>query len=279
MSVDPQYACDSEFVKLLSRRNDVDLTIAALEIARDAQPELDFQPTLDWIAARGTELRGPVTRAASDVEALDLLARCLAGTYGIIGRTEAYDHAESSFLNRVIETGCGIPISLSLLYAAVGKQVGLDLKPVAAPMHFLTCYESVEGTLYVDAFSRGRILTKPQCLRWLGQMTGQPRSLLRSTLEEVSPRAVVIRMLNNLKALYLRQQNWSAAWPVQHRLAALQPADYRERRDFAVISMNANRPGHAIELFESCMRTCPTDEKPQLKRQLAEAYSRQSLLN
>jgi regulator of sirC expression with transglutaminase-like and TPR domain len=110
-------------------------------------------------------------------------------------------------------------------------------------------------------------------------MTDQPRAALRASLDEASPRAVVIRMLNNLKALYLRQQNWAAAWPVQHRLAALQPADYRERRDFAVISMNANRPGQAIELFESCMRTCPTNEKPQLKRQLAEAYSRQSLLN
>ena len=279
MSVDPHYACDSEFVKLLSRRSDVDLALAALELARDAYPDLDVRRTLDWIAARGGELVAPVARTSGETDALMVLSEGLVEGYGLFGTPDAFEHADSSFLHRVIETGRGIPISLSLLYCAVAKMAGLDLRPVAAPMHFLCRYESLEGPLYVDAFSRGRILTERECLKWLGQITGQSPGLLRKSLDEASPRKVVLRMLNNLKALYTRQENWSAAWTVQHRLTALQPAAYQERHDLALISMRADRPGQAIEMLESCMQACPSSEKPQLKRQLAEAYSRQSLLN
>ena len=50
MSLDATFPCDSEFVKLLGRRSDVDLTLIALELTRDAYPHLEFRPTLDWIA-------------------------------------------------------------------------------------------------------------------------------------------------------------------------------------------------------------------------------------
>jgi len=96
---------------------------------------------------------------------------------------------------------------------------------------------------------------------------------VRSSLKPAGSRTIVIRMLNNLKALYVRQENWPAAWMVQHRLTALAPCSYQERRDLALISLRANRPGHAIDLLHSCLRTCPTDEKPALERHLQEASS------
>jgi regulator of sirC expression with transglutaminase-like and TPR domain len=80
-------------------------------------------------------------------------------------------------------------------------------------------------------------------------------------------------MLNNLKVLYARQSNWSAAWMVQHRLTALQPSSYCERRDLALISLHANRPGPALDLLRSCLRNCPEDEKPTLEHHLQEASS------
>jgi len=60
---------------------------------------------------------------------------------------------------------------------------------------------------------------------------------------------------------------------VQHRLTALAPCSYQERRDLALISIRANRPGHAVDLLRSCLRTCSTDEKPALERHLQEASS------
>src|SRR5262249_42463266 len=148
------FAQDAEFKKLLGRQDDaVDLTVAALELARDAYRGIEFAPVLDWIASRGQELRGPVARAGSDEALLGELSACLAGKYGISGTSEIYEEADGSFLNRVIERKTGIPISLSVLYMAVAEQAGIALRGVAAPAHFLTCYETFDKPLFLDAFA------------------------------------------------------------------------------------------------------------------------------
>ena len=111
-----EFARDREFVKLLGRRDDeVDLTVAALELARDAEPDLDFAPTLDWCDARAGELAGPIARAGNDQKILEALTECLAVRHGLTGDPTAYDSPDGSYLPKVIETGKGIPISLSLV--------------------------------------------------------------------------------------------------------------------------------------------------------------------
>lgn len=271
MFPDSHFECDAEFLKLMTRRADVDLTAAALELARDAHPRLDFRQTFDWLDDRVRELSGPVARAKTETEALQHLSHCLAEVHGIFGDRCCYERPDSSYLNRVIETRRGIPISLSVLYMAVAERLGLELKGVCAPMHFLTRYESLDGVLFIDAFSHGRILTYRECTDWLRSLCHAPPSHLERALQPATPRDIVIRMLNNLKALYVQQENWGAAWKVQHRLAALKPSSYQERRDLALISLQSNHPGPAIDLLQSCLRTCPSHDKDVLEGHLAEA--------
>jgi regulator of sirC expression with transglutaminase-like and TPR domain len=273
MTAEPAYACDSEFLKLLTRRGDVDLTVVALELARDAYPGLDFRPVLDWLDDCAGQLSGAIARARCESESLRLLSECLAERRGIFGDDDCYECPDSSYLHRVIETGRGLPITLSLLYMAVADRVGIDLRGVSAPKHFLTRYESEAGTLFLDAFSRGRVLSRNECTKWLSKSVGLRRSDLRAALKPVGARPIVIRMLNNLKVLYARKSKWHNAWMVQHRLTALQPGSYQERRDLALISLHANRPGHALDLLRSCLRNCPASEKETLEHHLQEASS------
>lgn len=279
MAFDPAYRCDGEFLKLLTRRPDVDLVAAALEIARDADPDLDAAAVERWIDERAAEVRGPVARAESEAEALAELGRCIHGVHGVTGGCQAYETADGSYLHKVIENRTGIPISLSALYIAVAGRVGLDLKGVASPRHFLTRYESADGPLFVDAYHGGRVLTLDECLRFLTGVTSFPGELVSSCLAPCDSRSIVIRMLNNLKALYAKRGEWAAAWHVQHRLVALQPAVYDERRDLAVIALKAGRPGCAVDLLNSCLASGPDEERAELREQLRAARSQLCRLN
>jgi len=279
MSLKNDFTCDTEFVKLLTRRNDVDLTIAALELARDAYPDLDFQETVSWIEEKSREFSGRITRQKNELGMLQELGRFLAEEQGIYGDHNCYQRAECSFLNRVIETGRGIPISLSVLYMAVGERLGIVLRGISAPAHFLVRYESIEGPLFVDPFSRGRILTPRQCKNWLRTLTGLSDQSIKSALKPVEPRAVIIRMLNNLKKLYCVQENWSAAWVIQHRLTLLQPASFLQRKDLAYISLRANRPGQAIDMLHSCLQSCPNEDREHLEVLLNRAREQLTLWN
>jgi len=269
------FPADNEFLKLLGRQEDqVDLTIAALELARDAYPGLPFEPTLEWIEGRAAELRGPMTRAGSDEAILGELSECLALHHGITGSREIFEHADGSFLNRVIEQKTGIPISLSVLYMAVAKAAGIELLGVGAPGHFLTRYETFDAPLFVDAFAGGTILTYAECTRRLETAQGVPHDEVRQAIEPVGPRLIIIRMLNNLKTLYAKQEEWKACWQAQHRLLALQPSVYGQRRDWAVISLKAGRLGPALEMLESCLQTCPAEDKAFLEQQKREAHGK-----
>jgi regulator of sirC expression with transglutaminase-like and TPR domain len=269
------FSSDDEFTKFLGRRDDqVNLTAAALELARDAYPNLTFQPVFDWIAARAAELQGPVARASSEEQILAELAECLAVKQGITGSSEIYEQADGSFLNRVIELKTGIPISLSVLYMAVAEVTGVALQGVGAPGHFLTRLDTLHKPLFLDPYAGGSVLTYDECVERFMTDQGLDRRGIRRALEPVGPRVVIIRMLNNLKTLYAKQEDWRPCWHVQHRLLALQPADYSQRRDWAVISIRAGRAGAALEMLEACLKTCPADEREFLEQQLAAAHGK-----
>ena len=279
MIVDTDFSRDLEFSKLLGRRSDIDLTRVALELARDAQPKLDFEHTLTWIDKRAAELRNHILKVRTDREMLRELVRCLAGTHGLHGDKLAFQRAECSYINRVIETGVGIPISLSVVYVAVAQAAGMELMGVAAPMHFLTRFDTVQGPLFVDAFYEGQVLSYDDCLEWIESMSGLSSDEIERSLEPARPRDVVIRMLNNLKALHISQEEWEQAWRVQLRLYALYTQAYEQRRDLALIASKTNRPGVAVDLLQTCLKDCSPGDRTTILNHLRIAENNLSRWN
>jgi regulator of sirC expression with transglutaminase-like and TPR domain len=278
MQTEPDYANDVEFRKLVVRQSDVDLTRVALELARDAYPDLDLSEPLEWIEERAEELK-PGLAARDDLETLLAMSECLSEQYGLAGSPEAYEAPDSSYLQKVIETGRGIPISLSVIYMAVAEELELPLAGVSAPMHFLARLETSQGAMFVDAYSRGKVLTLSECVDWLQRLTHMPEGQILASLEPVGPRAIIVRMLNNLKVIYVKREDWQAAWKVQHRLATLQSSSYHERRDLGIISLHAGRYSLAVDVLTACQAKCPPEEQEILEGHLKEAHRQLSEWN
>jgi regulator of sirC expression with transglutaminase-like and TPR domain len=255
------FAEDTEFRKLLTFQGDVDLVRAALELARDSNPLLQFDETLAALDGMADVLRPIVARLRSDVEALERVCEALTSQFGFGGDQACYDHADSSYFDRVVATGRGIPITLSLVYVAIGERVGLPLVGVATPGHFLCRFEGAASPLFVDAFRQGRILDPDECIDWIASISGFPIDAIRPTLEPASPRAIITRMLHNLKALHLRQSHWDAAERVISRLLALKPSSFVDRRDLATVSLMQRRPGKAIDLLENSLSKVGDEER------------------
>ncbi len=262
---------DQQFMRMVRRETDVDLVTAALEIARDGQKDLDFAPTHARLQRSIARLTHPVTQAGSDVEELKMLVRHMTEELNLRGDDDCMSDPEASYLNRVLETGRGIPISLSLVYLNVANELGIPLEPIAAPSHFLTRLPTDSGNLYVDAFNHGRIMDEAECVTWLRQVTELPTSEIRRTLKPVDERTILIRMLNNLKSLFGNKELWTSAWRVQSRISLLIPGSYRERRDLGILTLRAGRPGEAIGILERCLSTCPAEERQMLTQYKTQA--------
>jgi|EndMetStandDraft_3_1072993.scaffolds.fasta_scaffold166744_2 regulator of sirC expression with transglutaminase-like and TPR domain len=265
------FDADVEFTKLVGFQRSVSMTQAALEIARDARPHLDFQNTTLQLAAMADDVRSEIVHQRNDESTLEAFCAVLSGSHGFSGTSDCFNRADSSYLDRVVETRQGIPISLSLVYVAVAEQLGLPIRGVAAPAHFLCRYEGQDGPLFIDAFGGGRIMQEGECVEWLQGISGLSPHDLIPTLRPATPRTIVLRMLNNLKTLHLRQNNWLAAERVLRRLLALRPASFVDRRDLASVSLMLGRPGRVIDLFRGHLLQLLPEERLPVEELLGSA--------
>ena len=221
------------------------LTDAALEIARLEYPRLDPAATRDTLArigdraaARVEKLGGPGSIPPRDrVRALNDV---LYDEAGFEGDRVHYDDLRNSCLNAVVARRRGIPITLALVYMEVAARAGLAVRGVSFPGHFLVrCGgEGHHDDLILDPFTGGVELSETDCRRILMNHMGDDAVFGPGLLEPAAPRAIVERMLTNLKRLYVRQQAFADARRATDLLLALDPTALDERRDRGLLSFH-----------------------------------------
>jgi len=123
----------------------------------------------------------------------------LFGTVGFEGNRANYDDPRNSLLDEVIDRRTGIPITLSVIVIEVGRRLGLDLAPVGMPGHFLV---GAGYGRYVDAFERGHVLDVDGCRRRFTELAGPAAPWSPELLAPVGPRAVLSRVLANLRRVF-----------------------------------------------------------------------------
>ena len=151
----------------------------------------------------------------------------------------------------------GIPISLSVLAMAVGGRAGLEIVGVGLPGHFVAKAVRNGTEVIFDPFHGGRQLTVTDCENLVAQVTGEPFQAMPDDLSAAPLQSVVIRMLSNLKAIYLRQGDFCKAARVMKRLAQLSPGDITNRRDLGISLVHAGQPGRAIAYLQGYLAALP----------------------
>ncbi len=259
---------------MLTGEGSVHLARVALEIARDAYPELEIECYLSRIQELADRVRPRCPRGARVRDILGQINWVLYVEEELRGNGEDYYDPRNSYLNEVLDRRLGIPISLSVLYQAVAEHLGLTMVGVNLPAHFMLRVDGGEPTWFVDAFHEGTVLSREACERKLCELLQQPVVLTEAMTSACSIHVIVTRMLRNLKAIYLKAEDVPSALPVQRRLAALNPHEPEEVHDLGVLCLNADRPGEAIDPLQSYLATSTEIAKSQEIQALLDAARR-----
>ncbi len=213
-----------------------DLVEAALLIAADEYPGLDIRGYLDRIDEMGRTLRARLRADISPAEAILALNHYLFDELGYSGNSPDFFDPRNSYLNEVMDRRLGIPISLAVIYIAVGRRIGLPLHGVSFPGHFLVKCNLHTGVMMLDAFAKGASLdARTLEERWRagsGSHVLFDSRAFQAALRTATTTEILARMLRNLQAIYLRQDNLDKALWAVDRIIGLTPnaADaYRER--------------------------------------------------
>jgi regulator of sirC expression with transglutaminase-like and TPR domain len=200
---------EGEFHALSACDDDsLDLEAGAFLIARFAYPDLDVTASVDILDAMAREVRERLGRKASGEEIVKAINRYLFVEQGFAGNTHEYYDIDNSYLNKVLERKTGIPISLSAVYLLVGRRLELPVFGVGMPGHFLVKYEADRYRIFVDSFNGGALLTQKDCARFLDQAG---YGFDERYLQKTPSRAILIRMIKNLVALYNKMNDQAKA--------------------------------------------------------------------
>ncbi len=210
---------------------DMDLARAALAIALPEYPELDVEEYLSRLERLAESVREAAGGAGDAYRRLACMEYVLFKQRGFKGNAEDYYDPENSFLNRVMDRGTGIPITLSVLYMEVARRVGLEVRGVGFPGHFLVKTECDGEEVFVDPFHGGNILSHSELQELLDGMYGGRLEVQPEYLSAVSNRQIVQRMLNNIKLIYANRQDLQRCLRVVERLVILNPDDPEPLRE------------------------------------------------
>ncbi|MEO0047763.1 MAG: hypothetical protein RLZZ410_722 [Pseudomonadota bacterium] len=237
------------FASLVSEDEHFPLTEAAIAAAQHAYPDLIIQNVMDELDLMGDKVKHRVTNEMQDIQKLQILKNFFFKELGFGPNRNDYYEPNNSYLHSVIETRRGIPISLALIFMELGQQLGLNIKGVSFPNHFMVRVSLPQGEVIMDPLT-GTSLSKQELQEMLDPYLdaqgyrGELQLPLSTFLRSSSPREILSRFLRNLKAIYTQQERWERLLGIQQRLVILLPQAIEEIRDrgLALAQLDYIRP-------------------------------------
>jgi regulator of sirC expression with transglutaminase-like and TPR domain len=265
---------------LQNEATDVTLDIAALELASIEFPGLDFEPSLFRLDHFADQISSRLPSSAAPLEFIRAANELLFEILQFRGNESDYYDPRNSCLNSVLSRRLGIPISLSLVYLEIARRLNRPISGVGLPGHFIIVYEDSDSRYWIDPFHRGRILTLDDCRELVHQTTGMDLRLYPSALAPATPRQILLRMLGNLKSIYLKGQALDKARQVLDLLVMSNPGDAEEYRLRGLIHLQQLNHRAAKSDLETFLRLAPEGaERIQVEQQLLQIERWKAALN
>lgn len=238
--------------------HEIDLALAALTIAGEEYPQLRPEPylqRLDYLAERVRDHLGDETAAPV---VLGELNRLLFEEEGFRGNTEAYYDPRNSFLNDVLDRKLGIPLTLGIIYLETGWRLGLVLRGVNFPGHFMLRYQGEALRLLIDPFHAGVIRFEDQAQDLLDRVYGGSVRMQPEYLRAATRRDILVRLLSNLKTIYMNARDDVRALAAVERILLVRPAAAEELRDLGMLLARLSRVDEAIAALEQYLDLAPS---------------------
>ena len=242
-----------QLLDLLGRKPvDLELDLAALEIARIEYPDLDTSHYLRLLDHHAFEIATRADDLSDGRNFVQTANAYLFGEVGLRGNHANYYDAGNSFLNRVLETGLGIPITLSIVYMEVARRLAKRVHGIGLPGHFVIRYDDGNYSTFIDPFHGGTLIDLEGC-RALANVD----ALDETMLAPVDRRTIVMRMINNLRNVYFSNKDTAKALRLLDLLITADPDAAEEHKQRGVALMHLRRIPEAVAAFRRYLELRP----------------------
>lgn len=260
-----------QFAKEVEQADEqVNLARAALLVAREEYPQLTIERYLTRLDQLAEEVKDRLSDETAPLVIFQEMIRTLYERNGFQGNREAYYDPRNSMLSDVLDRAKGIPLTLGIVVLEVGWRLGLPLEGVNFPGHFLVRYVGEEVRLLVDPFDSGRVRFEDQAQELLDRVYGGMVRVRPSFLRPAGRREMLVRLLTNLKSVYLNVQDDERALASIERILVIHPTAAGEIRDRGTLLARMGRAQEALEQLEWYLDYAPEASDARRIRALVE---------
>ncbi|MEI7907360.1 MAG: transglutaminase-like domain-containing protein [Bacteroidota bacterium] len=178
-----------------NKEGDVDLEEGVFLFARQRYYDLDVSPYIEQLNLYASALKEKLTTVNDETDILRHVITFFTAEKQFTGNREDYYSEENHYINRVIDTKIGIPITLSVIYLLVGQRINLPIRGIGLPGHFILRFSYGSSHVYFDPFNAGKILTLSDCESIVKNLGF---NFTAEYLQPVSNRQILERMLRNI---------------------------------------------------------------------------------
>jgi len=113
--------------------------------------------------------------------------------------TKNFHAANNSFINVVLESKKGNPISVCVIYLWIAQKLGLPVYGVNLPNLFVLTYKQEQTQFYINVFNKGLIFNKVDIDNYLAQLNLTPLDIYYQPCSNLE---IIRRVLRNLIMAY-----------------------------------------------------------------------------
>ena len=236
---------------------EINLALAAIMVAKEEYPQLPEERYLGRLDLLAEGTRDRLDDENANLVVLQELLNSLYNRHGFRGNRQAYYDPRNSFLNDVLDRGLGIPLTLGIVVLEVGWRLGLPLEGVSFPGHFLVRFKGEAIHLLIDPYDGGAVRFEDEAQELLDRVYGGMVRVSDSFLKVATKREMLVRLLMNMKSLYLNVGDHRRALAAVEGVLLIQPVTPQEIRDRGVILARLGRKQEALEQLEAYLNVAP----------------------
>jgi regulator of sirC expression with transglutaminase-like and TPR domain len=243
------------FASLVHSDGDFALFEAAASLAQDEYPELDLQAVLGEVDQLLSRIRRRIPSDAMPLQKLRVFNQFFFQDLRFSGNVNNFYDPDNSFLSVLLRTRRGIPISLAVLWMELAQGLGLSVRGVNFPGHFLVKVNLTVGQVVIDpvdgrSLGRDELAERLEPYRQHSGLLDEFEVPLGLYLQSAKPREIIARMLRNLKEVHRCQGDWTRFLAVQERLIVLLPEEWTEYRDRGLAHADLGHTAQALADLE-----------------------------
>jgi len=235
-----------EYLKKVGKtpEDDIDIAETGLILASLDRPGVSLQKYYHHLEILHLDTDAKGHNAQSAEERANSLIEVMWGHHEFRGNDQFYDDLQNVNLMSVIDRRLGLPISLGILYLHAAHSQGWNAEGVNFPAHFLIRVFGENDQVILDPFHKGKVLNAQDLRELVDTISGGSHDLEKWHHAPLGKRAILVRLLNNIKIHCLNVSDFDLAMNALKRTIHIDPDKIVHKYELGMLQIHTR---HTVE--------------------------------